>query len=348
MSRGRKKAIVGEHSIFLSMIALDEGGGFEKIKTSDIDIPSLHAIRMARNLALHQDKHKEDLEKYEKMEKLKEKEAIEAEKLSSCNDLEMAYPSFSDSPIKKTPLQKEEIIYRKALLAPLSEKDRKEYFESAKLLEAKLRLTKQKIAEELEVDLQDVAFIPQRGFHIDLELCAMPDGGIFLHDPQLVEDLLQSIPQKTVTKEDANLIKRYISYAKKETEKNGKILQKTLQILKEHHITFECLPAVFRSSKLTSQLNYCNGIFLNKGSSIQARLEDGMVCFGRMRDSGGFFVTTGPSTASETVVHDCFVDLFNKTYKNYTCVGIDGMSAFIEKYSGGVRCLSLNVSPPEE
>lgn len=350
MSNGRKKAIVGEHSVLLSMIALEEQDKFEDINTSEIDKPSSHAIRMARNLTLHQEKYKKDEERYPKLEKFNEEKASKAKKIEQDRlDISPPYAMFSSySPRKKEILTKDEVVYRKSLISPLTKKDKTEYFDAAILLEAKLRVTKQTIAKELGLDLEDVAIIPQRGYHIDLELCAMPDGRIMLHDPGMVEEFLKQLSEKASGEKTVDLLKKYAINAKKDAEKHGKTLKKTLKILKDHHIISECLPAVFRSSKLESQLNYCNGVFLNKGKPIVAKFVDGSSCYGTIKEEGSFFVTTGPSNVFESIVHKHFVDLFNKIHKNYTCLGVDGMSNFIERYQGGVRCLTLNVTPPIE
>lgn len=351
MSKREKKAVVGEHSVILSMIALEEQGLLQEVNSSDVDEPSLEAVRMARNLHLYEVKQEKDRIKYIQAEKKKEEQAKkEKEEKKEEEKISNSFAFIIDGyiPYKKQPLAEEEVSYRKSLLASLSEEEKKEYFEAGKLIEAKLKATKQMIVQELGVKLKDAAFIPQTEFHIDMELLALPDGKIVLHDDGMVEKFLEPVRQKIKQGEQSlGLLDEYVKTAERKMKKNKAILERSIKILQEHDIDCERMPMVFKASKFVSQLNYSNGIFLNKGRHVIIEFPNER-CFGTMKEKGSFFVTTGPTIQSEKLIHDHFVKLFNSTYPNYTFVGIDNMSEFVQKYKGGIHCLSMNVSPIQE
>ena len=145
------------------MLALKEQGYFEALQTPNNLEPSLEAYRIARNLAL-----------------CIETEIPLTRKRDDCTTQEEVNQLLS-----------EEVKYRKLLMEPISDINRTKYFEAAQIIEMQIEITQQKIAEELQITLPDVLFIPQATFHIDMELTVTPNGKIWLHDEQKVLDLLK-------------------------------------------------------------------------------------------------------------------------------------------------------------
>lgn len=343
MSKGRKKAIIGNHSIFLSIIALEEQNMFEDMDQSEMPEPSLDSIRIARNLHLYERKREHDFLTYSQKKKMKEGQVKQSKEQNGHCETAVWRESV---PEQKVPLPDEEAAYRRSLISPLTEEEKNRYFEDGKMVEAIIRKTKRLMAQDLGIDEKDVAFIPQTQFHIDMELFVLPEGRVVLHDPEKVEGFLEPIRQQAGQNGDSlDLLNAYVSNAKKEAAKNREIRERRIEILRAHQIDIETLPAIFKASKFNSHLNHCNGIFMEQGFHIVAQLESGERCFGKMKGKSSCFVTTGPSTASETQVHHHFVELFGSTFENYFCKGIEGMSEFVKKYRGGIRCLSFSASP---
>jgi hypothetical protein len=130
ISNGARKAIIGNLSLLLSMIALEEQGELElsdEISLSNIE-PSSYAFKMARNDYL-----------------LKHKKKV----------LKNFYKKNSIDPLKVSG-KEEEIYFRKLLTAPLSKEDRDKFWNRACEFEAKLQLTKRYIAAEIEVSLENM------------------------------------------------------------------------------------------------------------------------------------------------------------------------------------------------
>lgn len=349
-SNDQKKAIVGNHSVSLSMIALEEQGEYDGIDASKITEVSLEAIRMARNLDLYRIKRVRDYEKHLEFKKQEEEQKKKEEEQADWNYENASSGVFYQYTIPekfaKVPLAEEEIAYRRTLVAPLTDAEKNQYFEAAKLVEAKLKLTKEIMAQELGVDLENIAFIPQREFHIDMEMFVTPEGSAILHDPGMVEEFLTEVRQKeNLDQNTLALLERYAKNARKCAKKFEETRKKCLGLLSACHIDSKCLPAVFKASKFTSTLNYCNGIFMDKAIYIQAQFENDPPCQGTMRGNR-LFITTGPSKKSEALVHEDFIRLFNHTFNHkYTLIGLQGMSEFVNKFHGGVHCLTMNASP---
>lgn len=169
------KAIVGIHSLILTLIALDEQGFFEKNQNAlkavkaQIKKPSEHALRMARNMSIYTPKRDWD-KRWDAMKKLK--------------------PTDPTAASTRQALQKElgerwkgESSYRELLTRPLLQEETVKFHDEALMWEARMMLAQQVIAKDLSVPLESCAFIPQIFFHTDMFLTVSPDGKVvFLHD----------------------------------------------------------------------------------------------------------------------------------------------------------------------
>ncbi len=156
-SQGNPKAIVGIHSVVLTLIALEEQRYFDLTFNKEfvrliasIDLPSDEAIRRARNW-----QHHKDLDGGEAKGNAK---------------------------------------YLEKLMAPVIEEDREKYRGEARVWQAKEIIARRMIAEDLSVPLESIAFVPQKKFHIDMEMFVAPNKkDVFIdrssRTPEAIEEL---------------------------------------------------------------------------------------------------------------------------------------------------------------
>lgn len=318
MSNGVKKAIIGELSIIYTMQGLEDSGYFKTLLPI-ADEPSLESLRMARNLDLHS-RIKKEIE-----EKAFENKQHQSAKTSDNNSGPKHIIAWT---------REDEFNYRKQLIAPVSDQEKDPYRKNAQLIEARLNQTKACIAEELELSLENIAFIPQKRFHIDMDLFVTPWGEVGLHDDAENLKFLRKLAHKhTFDKKEKKLWDQYFKKSTKYAKRFQSIHEKTIEILRAHNIRFQLLPSVFRAKK--TELNYCNGIFIKKINEP---------------NTAGFsspkimFVTTGPSTDEEKIFHRHFLILFRRSFPRLEIRPIPKVSRFITKLAGGVHCLTTESS----
>lgn len=152
---GRPKALVGYHSLLLTILAMEQQGYFERHAdemdrfAASIFEPEEDSYRVAKNLLLCRDK-------VDRADREKEK--------------------------YKTPAHK--------LLHELEPDKKPKYKQTACDFEAKRRMAMELISEELGIPLKDIAFLYQENFHIDLDVLTGPNGIVFLHDEELAIKVL--------------------------------------------------------------------------------------------------------------------------------------------------------------
>ncbi|WP_068467992.1 hypothetical protein [Candidatus Protochlamydia phocaeensis] len=328
---GKPKAIIGELSLYLSLIALEEQRYFEKIEwTAEDTEPSDEAYRLARNRDLYA------TIQFPKLAKKWDARIIWQINNNSREELHLEEEDIPWTRLIKMNLK--ELAYRKRLIAPLTEKEKKKYAANARKLEAKLRLTKQRMAQELRVPLANCVFIPQDHFHIDMQMFVTPDGKVVLHDNKKALKFLNVIEKsEDLTRKERLILRQFQKKALKGMEKCGANQKKRIALLKKQGVSVLTMPAVFNADYPKVSLNYCNGIFLDgkKGAQLFAKEKEGeaerkQLCF----------VTTGPSHVIEEMIHKKFTRLFSCTFTNMALYTIAELSSFIANKKGGVRCLT--------
>jgi hypothetical protein len=169
-SHDRPKAIVGIHSLVLTVIGLEEQGYFVRNQdvlnklSASIESPSDDAVRAARNMSLYAAKSDFDSRLATLREQRQQMSFTEFVKLQT---------SLMDE-LKKT--WGNETAYRQLLTAPIREEDRIKYFKQACVWEVKVTLAGQAIADDLHVPVENIAFVAQTHFHIDMEMFVAPNG----------------------------------------------------------------------------------------------------------------------------------------------------------------------------
>ena len=341
ISKEQRKAIIGEVSLYLSMIALEDQGYFDEVHCESQDEPSSDAYRMARNLTLY----------FNERRPLDEKIHEEYVQMQSTegNPASVAYSKdvFS-SHIERSDLEKfgGEIGYRRLLMAPVSEEDKVQYVNEAHRIEVKLALTKACMAAELEVPLENIAFLPQSKFHIDMEMFVTPQGEVVIHDDQKAVEFLNEIQLTHILDGDeTELFNQYWYTAQEHVASISNMQKMRAEILQKLDIDFRFFPGVFESSAFESALNYCNGIFAKSRSDrIVPMPKDNILSDVYSSKNNFTFITTGPSFKAEEVFHHRFTDMFKQSFPEFSLQTIPGVSNFISKYDGGIHCLTFENS----
>jgi hypothetical protein len=240
-SNGETKAIVGEISVILSFIALEENGHFkEPLPQCE---PSEHAYRIARNLSFY--------------EKLKKK--ID-HKLITLSDDSVEYKSY----YTKLMQMGGEKGYRKCISRPVTESEKKRFYSRAKEIEAKLILTRNQMRKELRIKKpENLIVVPQGDFHLDLDLCVTPEGEVLLHDPDMVSSFLEPLFMRMLRIPNGLIFhKQYCDSASEQAKLNSV----RVKILQDHKIPVRLLPMRFKRESF--DLNYCNSLFLKDNSIL--------------------------------------------------------------------------------
>lgn len=78
----------------------------------------------------------------------------------------------------------------------LQDHEKQELLEGARVISARITWCKQQIAKELEMPLKDVIFIPQREYHIDLDVMITAKNTVALRAPRTGEESLHALQKK--------------------------------------------------------------------------------------------------------------------------------------------------------
>lgn len=157
----KDKAIVGKHSVILSLIALEEQSFLDdkilREQLKDESLPDSSFLRMARNALLHKEHEK----------KCKDGEAL-----------------FGDSDYE---------VLKLAFISPLTDSPTEECIELAKLLQLKWEITLETMAIELGVDKNNLIIMDQNAFHIDMDIAISPNDFLFINDPEKASQSLEDV-----------------------------------------------------------------------------------------------------------------------------------------------------------
>lgn len=112
-----------------------------------------------------------------------------------------------------------------------------------------LKFTKARMAEELEIPLENIAFVPQRDFHIDMEMFITPEGVVVIHDEQKAVEFLEELQQtELLNADEEKLVEQCLDNARERSRQLGHIQKKSEEILQQLGMTFKTLPAIFEST----------------------------------------------------------------------------------------------------
>ncbi|MBS0603416.1 MAG: hypothetical protein JSS60_00090 [Verrucomicrobia bacterium] len=234
-------AIVGVHSVVLSLIALEEQGCFQEEeiqrKAREIEFPDPRFLRMARNSALYAEKRPFD------------------EKLLCAR----GYSPVRDEISKRWG---GETGFRSLMASPLAESAGQKYCAAAKILQAKWELTLNSMAKELGVSNDKLAIVDQNEFHIDMEMALGPDDLLFVHDANGANTLLESLTERArrAGTQAFSYYNKFHQSSIKNCAREFKTTQKNLPKLTSLGLRVITLPASYSCE--TEKVNFINGLFI--------------------------------------------------------------------------------------
>lgn len=276
-------AIVGEESLYTSIIALEQQGVFTNSCDIDEIEPSDDLIRISRHLHLRSN-------------------------------------------------------HSKSWDEPVSAEDRIQYRKEAQILHRKREITKARMAEELEIAPDRLILIPQKFFHIDMELFFY-EGTVYLNDAGMVLDTLNRIKERHVlNSETQKLCDEYFEEAQLQKERFSQIQSKCIEVLQEQGLRVELLPAVMTSKASKSALNLCNGIVIQK--------ENLTTSDGETKENESYFLTNGPSDPFEQEILNEVVKIIQEKQPKLKLVLTPMEPRLLFETHGGVRCRSNETKHP--
>ncbi|MFN4175179.1 MAG: hypothetical protein ACK4HV_08770, partial [Parachlamydiaceae bacterium] len=314
--KSRPFLILGEMSLYLSLISMDNAGFFKNKSINCDEEPNDDAYRAVKNI-----------ERYFALRRPLEKNKPD----KICDDKDLA--RFGG-----------ELGYRTLLFQSVSEKEKPFYKEQAKKMMGFIRLAKERIAKETKTPIDNIIFFPQKYFHIDLDTFVTPSGEVVLHDDGHAITLLNHLlNRQSLTPDERALFEDYLKTAIENGIRFKNAMAARIEALQKMNIPFHLIPASFVSEKYSSHLNYCNGVFLRQAKVVQ-------IPIARIRQPTDNFIylTTGPTFKEELLVHERIKKLFENLFPRFIFREIPNLSEFISQMHGGFRCLSFESIPASE
>lgn len=219
----------------------------------------------------------------------------------------------SDDSIRAVRALNENIEDEEAILAshlkPLSEEERIHWHEEALAFESDLLYTKKLIALDLEMEEENIAFIPQEDFHIDLKLFVTEDGTVFYHDEKLAQELLQ---EQGIT--DYLLDPEKLAV-------NQKVLREIEKIIPSIGSRLERVPGAFSSLSKKLTINFMNGFSLSQ-------------------DRKNFFITNGCRLSAVAAIFKRTIESTSNTQVLFVSENKDFLPKVLARNQGGLNCLT--------
>ncbi|MDP1608561.1 MAG: hypothetical protein Q8L98_04515 [Chlamydiales bacterium] len=229
-------------------------------------------------------------------------------------------------------------------------------------VEAMIFLTKEKIAEELQIKSERIAYIYQTSFHIDMEVFAGPNDIIFMHNERKMLNVQQQIGTRKMP-----FLDRTINYATKNGPRDEQLFELNTKIIQAIGCTTVPVPGVLSA-------HYSAGDILSY-SHISSLWEDSSTPFEEEEDlevvtertslpiinfmNGLFFDSSPPHfiTAgfpdNDYPLAKPFVEAFCKKVRK-ACPSlqisfINTLSAdFLAGNYGSIHCLTTSIQEPSE
>lgn len=224
---GKPKAVIGYHTLILSMLALEQQGYFEENEeelekiASSIEDPEEDSYRVAKNLLLCRDK------------------------ALLCQDRGTPY----DSPAYK-------------MTTSLEPEKRGKYMQAAREFEAKIQMTKQKISEELGISTRNIAYLLQENFHIDLDVLPGPNGIVFVHNEEFASKFLAEREHLRKPRE-LELISGYTKHSQERLARSALKFDRNAKSLEKIGCKVVAVAGDFIGAKTEERINFMNGLLFN-------------------------------------------------------------------------------------
>lgn len=293
-------AVIGCHSVALSLIALEEQEAFDFSRIS-IEEPSIlpeDFIRLARNYQRHE-------------------QIAQRVKKANPSTVDEACSAFNS-------IVKEEFggmtQYKTSLISTkdLDPKTKQALIPKAIELFKKFKITQDVIAKELQVS--EVTSVLQYKFHIDMEICISPDRTILLHDEKKGLELLNTLyrganPRLRV------IFDKYIGNAKSREEQRSQIVDEIEKEFTQNNLSVHRVFGAFESSG-EDTINFMNGLFYYQDDNSIFLTNGVKQRYNMIQDE----------------FQSIFTSLFPKTKIHF--IDGDIMQEVLTKHYGGISCLT--------
>lgn len=205
----------------------------------------------------------------------------------------------------------------------------KNYIEAAQLFEAKKELAKRIIAKDLGIPHENIIYLQQGQFHIDMESFATPDNVVFLHDDRESLTCLSRV-RPLIEEEDLEVLNQYVKQAigrYKSTESRNK---KNKEALEKAGCRVILVGGDFQATE--TRINFMNGLMLqNKETSL--------------------FITNGTmNNALNLFIKAYFLDTLKKACPSLKVIFAADQTSLLQnmlsKYKAGIHCITWINSPP--
>lgn len=164
--------------------------------------------------------------------------------------------------VKKRGITGDTLNFVEKLCSPPTAEERVRYKDAAIEFLAKLKLTKEVIAEELRIPLRNIIYISQQHFHIDEDLFVIPNvglhGTVFYHSEKLSRRVLENAVYQARGRMEKTLQKYHKDSSRREKE-FAPALKKNLNRFAKLGCTASPLPGVFEAPGEES-VNFMNAL----------------------------------------------------------------------------------------
>jgi hypothetical protein len=297
-SDGKPKAVIGHLSLILSYLALDQQGYFEEREEQisqaakhNLQLSDPELCRITRNFQLALNSSaiaaEEDTQEFE-----------------TPTDLPQPYPTTDE------------------LLSPAIGL---EHQQKAAELRLRLQLVQEKIAAELNLPQDAIAYLWQTDFHIDKEIFPATENVVYMHSDQLAIDLIKKwLPQ--ATEKDRKILESYYANAVERDKKSKKMIEYNAKQVQSIGCRLIPIAGIFEGEREGDHLNFMNGLFFND----------------RERP---FFITNG---CMNTPLTEAIKRSFLETIQHHTPQlkvlfandGTSVLSDYLWESNAGLRCLT--------
>jgi len=198
------------------------------------------------------------------------------------------------------------------------------YYELALEFEAKLRMTKEKIAEELGIPEDQIAFLTQENFHIDLEVFAGPEDVVFVHDEESAISIIEERQKKG--ERERPILESYLKNAHSRLDRSLAMRAKNQKAIESIGCRVVRVAGDFIGPQSEHRINFMNGLFLNDRHKPH-------------------FITNGtPSTSLNHYIKSEFLERIEAASPQLKVLFVDDQNARLPRSlgdaHGGVNCMT--------
>lgn len=218
-------------------------------------------------------------------------------------------------------------------------------------------LTKERMASELQIPLERVAFVFQERFHIDMELFPGSRDIVFLHDESLTKKLIEELNPSSIK---FPFLKRALNYSNEHQSINEKIIQYNISVLEKIGCKAVRVPGVL-AAKFDEGETLCYSKFLhiwtkNKGNTSSCDFDSeppldrpefpNMLNFMNgiyFDEPSPLFITNGVRKGDPVTDHfiKAFIEAIHKVCPDLKiCFIRDQIAKNLITYDGGLHCMT--------